>query len=381
LSTGLGAAPSRQWVRTEQPRGDPISDDSLSEIQSRRGAVFADPGAASPKALHFGDPREEYFAARDSAALFDVSDRTQIELLGADRAKFLHNFCTNNVKALNPGQGCEAFITNVKGRVLGHVFAFAAPDSIWLDSVPGAEGALVAHLDRYVITEDVVVRGRSGEFGEVFVSGPASPKSLAQLRVETAELSNLDHAKTSAFDFPCFVRRADVLGAPGFLLSAHREDLGTLWERIAGAGVHPAGAQEFEALRIEAGFPIYEVDISDDNIAQEAGRTRQAISFTKGCYLGQEPIARLDALGHTNRELRGLRLADGSIPERGAPVTAADGAQEIGRVTSSALSYADGCGVALAYLRRPFLERGANVHVHVSGREVPAAVYWPEADG
>ena len=135
------------------------------------------------------------------------------------------------------------------------------------------------------------------------------------------------------------------------------------------AAVTPAGGAVFEALRIEAGFPLYGVDISEDNIAQEAGRTKQAISFTKGCYLGQEPIARLDAMGHVNRELRGMRLAEGPVPRGQTPVFDESGAQQVGTITSAAMSYADNKPVALAMLRAQATRPGTSVRVRHADQE------------
>lgn len=387
-----------------------MSDSALREIQQRAGGVFVEEGSQAPLAAHFGDPRAEYAAARGEAALFDLSDRTQVELSGRDRAKFLHNFCTNEIKLLQPGQGCEAFVTNVKGRVLGHVFVFAAPESLWIESVAGAEDALVAHLDRYLIAEDVTIHRRTAECGELFVSGPRAAERLESAGVAAAgaaprehkpglprasapatrepglpqasdpatldALPRYGHAKIEGLEHPLFVRRVDLLGAMGYLLSVPRESLGDLWNRLAGAGISPAGAAAFHALRIEAGMPLYGIDISDDNLAQEVARTKQAISFTKGCYLGQEPIARVDALGHVNRELRGVKLASGPLPSAGDPVVGEDGKQ-VGHVTSSAVSPADDLPVALAYLRTKFTEPGTVVTVQAQGEAVPATVFVP----
>ena len=112
------------------------------------------------------------------ARLFDVSTRTQIEITGRDRVKFLHSFCTNDIKKLQPVQGCEAFVTNVNGKVLGHIFVFAERDSLWLESVAGSAAALLPHFDRYVITEDVRFADRSSEFAELLLAGPQSTELL-----------------------------------------------------------------------------------------------------------------------------------------------------------------------------------------------------------
>jgi folate-binding protein YgfZ len=131
------------------------------------------------------------------------------------------------------------------------------------------------------------------------------------------------------------------------------------------------------ALRIEAGLPIYGVDLTDDNLAQEAGRTGTAISFTKGCYLGQEPIARLDAMGHVNRELRSLRLSTSDVPLQGAAVFSdAAGAAPVGTATASAFSFGTNCAVALALLRSSVSAPGTQIFVETGISTVPATVFW-----
>lgn len=331
------------------------------------------PGAERPN--DYGDPAAEYSAAVDGAAVLDVSDRTLVELTGRDRAKFLHNFCTNDIKRLSPGQGCEAFLVNVKGRVLFHGFVFAGPESLWIETVPGAAAALVPHLDRYLITEDVQLHDRTPEWGELLVSGRQAAGRLATLLPGADALPPYGQTAAEWNGLMIWVRRVDLLGAPGFLLATRRERMADLWQALVEAGCRPAGTAAFHARRIEAGMPLYGVDITDDQLAQEVGRTAQAISFTKGCYLGQEPIARIDALGHVNRELRGLRLEQGPPPAAGAAVLA-DG-KEIGTITSSAPIPGDDTAVALAYLRRPFTNPGTAVTVRGDSETVPAVVFWP----
>ncbi|MAG94059.1 MAG: hypothetical protein CMJ48_09950 [Planctomycetaceae bacterium] len=143
-----------------------------------------------------------------SAALFDLTGRTQIEITGNDRQTFLHNFCTNDVKSLAPGSVCEAFVTNIKGRVLGHVCVFAGETSLWLDTVPGQDDALTAHLDRYVITEDVQLTPRTDALTVLMVSGPESARVCAALDADADGLQ---------------VRPADWLGQPGFQCVVARE--------------------------------------------------------------------------------------------------------------------------------------------------------------
>jgi folate-binding protein YgfZ len=309
--------------------------------------------------------------------MFDLSDRAQIEITGRDRASFLHNFCTNDIKRLRPGDGCEAFLTNIKGRIVGHILVFAGESSLWLDSVPGSEGAIIAHLDRYLISEDAQLHARTAEYGALYVAGPqATARLKAALGIDADGLALYAHRACDNDGRPVSVRRVPFTIPAGCLLSARRDALPALSTALSNQGVHTGSAETFDALRIEVGWPVYGVDITEDNLAQEAGRTRQAISFTKGCYLGQEPIARLDALGHVNRELHGLRLATGPIPARAAPVLAGNPPQAIGAVTSAALSPADGKPVALALLRNQHTQPGTPVVVQNRDQVVPATVFW-----
>lgn len=331
--------------------------------------------ASAPAAVHFGDPVAEYTAAGNAAVLFDLADRTQLEITGGDRAAFLHNFCTNDINKLQPGQGCEAFITNVKGRVLGHVFVFAGPDSLWLDTVPGQEETLRAHLERYVITEDVTLTVQTSDWPCLFISGPAAQERLQSCGIPAGELSLGDHRLVEeSFG----VGRVDWLGQPGFELGLHKSQVAAIWQRLVDGGIRPAGAAAFHTRRIAAAFPWYGSDVSEENLPQESGRSAQAVSFTKGCYLGQEPIARLDAMGHVNKELCVLRIDAGPLPAAGSAIRVAGDDADIGKVTSAARCAADAPAVALGYLRSAHTKPGTEVVVDAAGNQLPACVIEPE---
>lgn len=328
----------------------------------------------------YGDPRREYLAAKDEAAVFELSSSSQVELTGRDRAKFLHNFCTNEIRGLTPGQGCEAFLTNVQGKVLAYVNVYVTPDSLWLTGAPGIAPKIIAHLSRYQITEDVTFADRSGELGMLLVAGPQALSVVAAVIPAAAGLAASPSIMVVEQPVAVQVRRHDFLLLPTVAVVAGRQDIAELRTKVIEAGARAAGQSAFDALRIEAGFPLYGVDVTDDNLAQEVSRTAQAISFTKGCYLGQEPIARIDALGHVNQQLRGLRLTGNEVPPVGSEIFASWGdGKKIGRVTSAALSYADGRAVVLAYVRRGFETPGATLEVCWEGKTVPAEVFWPSA--
>lgn len=361
-----------------------MTSTDLLSIQQNAGAVVDDDlraalisgiGPVAPTAIHFGDSVAEYAAAGEAAVVFDLSDRTQIEITGEDRATFLHNFCTNDIKKLQPGQGCEAFITNVKGRVLGHVFVFAGPTSLWLDTVPGQEDALVNHLDRYVITEDVQIARQTADWPCLFVTGPRAAELLQGCDIPAADITVGDNRLVEeAFG----VSRVDWFTRPGFELGVHKSQVAGLWQRLVDGGISPAGAAAFHALRIEAGSPWYGSDITDENLPQEVGRTERAVSFTKGCYLGQEPIARLDAMGHVNKELSVLKIAGGSMPPAGSVIRPAGDDRDIGKITSAARLTPDAPAVALAYLRTAQTKPGTELTIDIAGTAVPAQVVEKE---
>jgi len=315
--------------------------EELGECQSDAGGVSfdQDPVVSAacrngrPSFAHFGNARAEYDAARDASALFDLSDRVQVELRGKDACQFLNNFCTNDIKQVRIGGGCEAFITNVRGRVIGHVFVFLTQDGLVLDSAPTDEEALINHLDRYLFAEAVQLIPHSGEYGELYLSGSDSQDVLAKLGIAATSFEMFDHDLIARERASMVVRRVDFWDAPGFLLSGRREDLADLWQRAASSGARPAGAQAFHARRIEAGFPWIGVDVGPDHLAPEVGRNQQAISYTKGCYLGQEPIARIDALGHINRQLVRLRGAANLCSHEGASLCGTD-EKEVGTIRS-----------------------------------------------
>lgn len=308
------------------------------------------PGTAAesggPAAADFGDWRAEYGRLTGASALVDVSSRTQIELAGADRAVFLQRLCTNDLRKLVPGAGCEIFFTNVQGKVLGHGFVFCTPDSLVVETVPDQEHNLLQHLDRYLIRENVVLTPRTQDWAELFLAGPAAPAVLTQAGLPVPA-GRLQHENGNS-PRPVAVRRVELTGPNGFLLSCGRPDLPDLREALLGRGAAPCGWRAFEAARIEAGTPFFGQDISDDHLPQEVARDALAISFTKGCYLGQETVARIDALGHVNKTLCGVRFQ--AMPGPGAELSAAG--KPAGIVASVAESPKLGGPLALAYVRR-----------------------------
>lgn len=310
-----------------------------------------------------------YLALVQATGVVNLSDRTQIELTGNDRGAFLHNFCTNAIRNLQPGQGTEAFILDVKGHILGHVYVFVSPHSIVLDTVAGQAGRLIEHLDRYLIREDVTIRDRTSDWSDLLVAGAQAADLMESLALHVPE-QPLAHGVSALMGHTLFIRRVDLVGPDSFLIACQRENAPEVIYALVNAGAVAADQAEFEVARIEAGTPLYGVDITDKNLPQEVNRDRQTISFTKGCYLGQETVARIDALGHVNKLLVGVRFAAGDVPPPGGELNV--DAAVVGTVTSSTFSPRLECPLALAYVRRGHTAHGTKLTSPLGPAEVVA---------
>ena len=303
-------------------------------------------------------------ALLDGAGLADLSARTQIEVSGTDRASFLHNLSTNEIRKLKSGGGCEAFFCDARGHIQAHVYIFCREQSLVIDSVPGAAEVLMPHLDRYLIREDVQLADRSGAWCELLLAGPNSGELLARLSgLDLASLTGRDATtEASLANVDVQIRRFDFAGPHSFAIVGARTNRDAVWSALLDAGATPCGDQAVEALRIAAGSPLFGVDITSRNLPQEVARDDRTISFVKGCYLGQETVARIDALGHVNRLLCGLKFSDagpGDLPAAaGMALTA--GGQSVGEVTSAARSTRLG-QVGLGYVRREHAAPGSRL--------------------
>ncbi|MEP3482139.1 MAG: hypothetical protein ABJZ55_23040 [Fuerstiella sp.] len=293
----------------------------LRELLNSQGAVFADEDS---QIASFGDPRHELVLAETDVALFVLSDLIRIRLSGVDRVKFLHNFCTANVKAMATGDVFEAFLTDVKARILGHGYVAAFEDCVEVWMLPGSADAVVSHLQKYVIVEDVNVEALPSTT-VLALAGPHALSHYASWQ-QGFELEAGRCVEAESFSAIC----VQWGGRSLLLVSLNSSQQATgAWRALNPVGSKGAGQVAFDALRIAERFPKITVDLSNSNMAPEAGRNETAICYTKGCYLGQEPIARLDAMGHVNRQLYSgtIQLYTDDIP---------DGAEKWPLVTSVA---------------------------------------------
>lgn len=315
----------------------------------------------------------EYSAIRAGRAAVELADWSSITVIGADRQKFLHNFCTNDVKRLLPGGACEAFFANVKGKVVGHGLITCRAHELVVVGAPGQASRLIDHLDRYVLRDDVALRDTTAERAYLFVVGPwAGKEGVSNPPTPAASEGSAEDPHRSrplGFGWPSFLW--DLVGRPDCrLVECPTAELPLVRRMQAELGVLASGSQAFEAARIEAGTPLFGVDFDERNLPQEIGRDRQAISFTKGCYLGQETVARIDALGHVNQQLAGVHFVGATMPAVGADLTA--GGVTAGYVTSATFSPRLCAPLALAMLRREFSQAGRRLDSPVGACEIVA---------
>jgi len=314
--------------------------------------------------------RAQYEALKSGVGLVDCLDRTLIEVTGKDRATFLHGFCTNDIKRLEPGQGCEAFLTNVQGKTIGFVNIFCEENRLVIESAPGQGAHIISSLDRYLIREDVQLIDRGESWRAPLLAGPGAAALIKQLFATEISLEPWNHVQCPWQGHDLTVRRVDYTGATDFQIGMEVSAYQSFRAAIAAADAIECDPSAVEIARIETGSPVFGRDITDDNLPQEVDRNTTAISFTKGCYLGQETVARIDALGHVNRVLRGLQVASNQPPAPGAEFTR-DG-KVVARVTSACWSIVLGAPLALAYVRREFSTPGSQLESTDTQAEVVA---------
>ena len=301
----------------------------------------------------------------------DVSQRTLIEVQGHDRTSFLHNLTTNDIRALKTDSGCETFLANVQGRIVGHGWVFCLSDQLWLATVPGQTNALISHLDRYLIREDVKLVDRAGRSSQLLLAGPHTGKSLAQLGTPPPEVA-LSHNRLVLADTPVDAFHVPAWASHATLLVLPSGDRARVIAALESVGVTQCAAEAVESQRVQAAFPAYGQDISTENLPQEVDRDQHAISFTKGCYLGQETVARIDALGHVNRLLKSLSWDDASeLPPVAMPLQCEG--KTVGQVTSVCWGSAAGKAVGLGYVRREHSSEGTELDTDLG----PARVIPP----
>ena len=322
--------------------------------------------------LAYGSVAAEYEALHAQAALFDRSHRGRLQLFGERAAEMVAGLVTNDVSGLAPGQGCYAAALTAKGKIIADVRVFVEEGSVLTDAPPRAAEAwasmvrkyvnprLAPHADVTATLRDIGIFGANARHVMSAITGVPSPalSALAPYAHVTVDLDGVRAIVASVPD----------LGIEGFELILPAEAFPAMWQRAMDAGATPAGLEAWEIARVEAGRPEWGIEMDDSTIPQEANFDElHAISYTKGCYVGQETVARVHFRGHVNRHLRGVRTEGTEPVPRGATLHDETGTQA-GDVRSAVRSPMLG-GIGLAMIRRE-VEPGASLIAR-----------WPEGGG
>jgi folate-binding protein YgfZ len=323
------------------------------------------------------DRIKDYDAIRGGAVLGAVDRRAQLAVAGADRASYLQGLLTNDIEALQPGSGCYATWLTPQGRMIADMHVLQSETMMLLDVPADLLDSLMQRLDQFLFTENVQLQSLAGALASVWVHGPESATVVARvLDVEALDTwAAYRHARVSMRSEPdtaVVVARIDQLGVPGFALYVDPARREALVAALVEGGAAHVSPDAIEAARIASGYPVFGIDMTNDTIPLEAGIEGRAISFTKGCYVGQEVIIRVlhRGGGRVARKLVTLRI-DGGVPQRGAKLYAAE--REIGAITSAAESPRLGT-IAFGYVHRDFVAPGTAVSVDISGERRPASV-------
>lgn len=332
----------------------------LRELQRKAGAEFAlASGREQPR--HYGDWRREWAAVRKRCGLLDVGFRDVCAARGEDRVSFLQGMVTTDLARLQPGQGAYGAILTIQGRVVSDVRLLALSDEIWLDLPRSHAERAREHLQRHIVADDVELVSEEAWAPLLAFEGPQAGRvALAVFGQSLSDLPWLGHRLVDFDGSPVRVLRATHTGENGYTVFGPADVAPWLWERSVAAGAEPVGLEALEALRIEAGIPWVGRDMDETTLIMEVGLD-EAITFGKGCYLGQEVVERVAARGQIQRRRVGLLALGSGVPPPGAPLQRGD--REVGKVTSSAWSPALEAGIAMGYVRREAWDEGTELEV------------------
>lgn len=346
----------------------------LEAVERARGAQFA-PVAEGALPARFSDLRTEWSAVRQRCGLLDARFRGLLRTTGSDRSTFLQGMLTNEVARLQAGEGTYAALLTQQGKVVSDLRVYALADELWLDVPADRTEAVRTALERFIIADDVEFAADEAWAPLVALEGPQAARVLLAVVGESVQAQAPYAHREMRFE-GATVRVAAVShgGEDGYLLFGAPALASKLWELCHAAGAEPVGMEALNVLRIEAGIPWYGRDMDDSMLVSEVG-IESAISYTKGCYLGQEVVERIAARGQVHRQLRGLLCAGQQVPQPGAPLTA-DG-KEIGWISSAVWSPARDAAIALGYVRREYWDAGTEVRVSGSDETTARVVMLP----
>jgi folate-binding protein YgfZ len=304
---------------------------------------------------------DEVRALTEGCGLAGRSEAGRLEMLGADRQRFLNAYISCEVKPLAPGDGAYGFLTSAQGRILSDAVVLVHADRLWLEVGPGQAETIAAHLRKYVIVDRVEIRLLEDMVPLILIG----PRAFEVLGVSVPE-GDWKHARVMVDGTEVTAQRLGLQGAPAVSLWVSASIAPHLRERLlAREGVRPVGQEALDVLRVEAGLPRFGVDYGPDNFPQETG-IAEAVSYTKGCYLGQEVVARIHYRGGVQKELRRLVFEGEARP---GSVLSFEG-REAGAATTVVRSPVSGKRIGLGIVHKRAAEPGTRLEVEGGGAAV-----------
>jgi folate-binding protein YgfZ len=341
-----------------------VNGSALIETFRSTGAAL---GGEPERVLTFGDVPAEYRAGVEGAAIFDATDREALEITGADAAVFLHRLLSNDVRKLEMGRSQRNLLLSAKGKVLFD-FDLARDDRgaearFVISTPPGRAKALAAALDMYLFAEKVKIADVTATHAPIDITGPRADEVVR--KVIATSLPEETRAFVHAdWNGPLTITRQSVAGSAGLRLDAGPARAAELWRALVEAGAHPAGRIAHDSLRAEALSAEPLVDI-DENVYPQEARLENAFSLEKGCYIGQEVVAKIDTYGGLNKRMVALRVSHDDPVARGTRLFRLDEGEwrDLGVVTTWAYSFALDAGLVLAYVKRRHQKPGTEFRV------------------
>ncbi len=351
----------------------------LDEFHRQLGARFTEVNGAQVVAA-YADPLREHQALWETAGFLDFSFRGRLCLTGADRSRFLHGQVTNDINALRPGFGCYAAVTNAKGRMETDLNVYCLEEELLLDFEPGLADNVTQRFEKFIVADDVQVVNVAALYGLFTVQGPKAEAVVRALElfdsIPTVPFHSVKRVDTAFGEL--YLAHQPRLGTKGFDLFVPAESLGLLAEKLVGCvranGGEPVGWEAFEIARIEAGIPRFGVDMDSSNFPQECGLEARAMSYSKGCYVGQEVLNRIHTMGRVNRMLRGLLLAGAGADSAAKGDKLFKGDKEVGLLTSVTRSPRLQATIALGYLRKEAQQPGTELALRSGSWQIKATV-------
>jgi folate-binding protein YgfZ len=324
----------------------------------------------------YGDPRDECRKVRAAAGLIDLSFLGAIKVWGREAVQFLNGLVTNDVKSLNRGQGMRAAFLTPHGKVRALCRVLSLGEEFLIENDPHTHAKVYSYIEPFSRAGDFKLEDVSDSYCAISVQGPNSYRVLKEVCFEPVpQLSEHHWIETIIGGERVIVVKASRTGDPGYDLLVPASGLKDVWDFLLLKGsfhsLIPFGLEALDILRIEAGVPVYGIDVDESNMMLEVGLA-DAVSFTKGCYTGQEAVAKATYRGHVSKKLSGLAVASDRPPDRGDRIFKDD--KDIGYVTSAIFSETLGAVIAMGYIKYGFFDPGTSVKIRTSIGLLPATV-------